>query len=124
MADLRLAKVSASSGLSKQMVCSSSVSRNALSRDSTVDSTEAMACSEVFSAAPANHRALCSEGKRPISTWKQLFPLVPEGSSRSCTSLNTDTMWRRSRGWPSISRDGRNSASRRITAVRRPSAES
>ena len=75
-------------------------------------------------AAPANHRALCSEGRRPISTWKQLLPLVPEGSSRSCTSLNTDTMWRRSRGWPSISLGGRNSASSRITAVRSPSAES
>ena len=92
MADFRLAKVSAFSGLSKQMVCSSSVSRNAFSRDSTVDSTEAMACSEVFSAAPANHRALCSGGRRPISTWNRLFPLVSDGSSRSCTSLNTDTM--------------------------------
>ena len=68
MADFLLAKLSASMGLSKQMVCSSSVSKKAFSRDSTVDSTEAMACSEVFSAAPANHRALCSGGRRPMST--------------------------------------------------------
>ena len=98
--------------------------RPALNRDSTVDSTEAMACSKVFSAAPANHRALWSEGRRFMGTWKRLLPLVSEGSSRSCTSLNTDTMWRRSRGWPSISRGGRNSASRRLTVVSKPSAES
>ena len=95
MADFLLAKLSASSGLSKQIVCSSSVSRKAFSRESTVDSTDAMACSEVLRAAPANHRALCSGGRRLISTWKQLLPLVWDGSSRSCTSLNTDTMWRR-----------------------------
>ena len=89
MADFLLAKLSASMGESKQMVCSNSVSRKAFNRDSTVDSTEAMAYSEVFSAAPANHRALWSEGRRFMSTWKRLLPLVSEGSNRSCTSLNT-----------------------------------
>ena len=126
MADFLLANVSASMLLSKHNTCSNSLSRNAFKRDSTVDRTDAIACSEVFSAAPANQRALCSEGSLFMRTWNWLLPLFipPAGSKRSCTSLNTETMWRRSRISPSISLGGKNSASRRITEVRRPSAES
>ena len=67
IADFFEAKLSASMLLSKQMICSSSESRNAFSRDSTVDITDAIACSDEFSAAPANHFALCSAGSLPIS---------------------------------------------------------
>ena len=100
MADFRLAKVSASRGLSNQMVCSRSVSRNAFSRDSTVDSTEAMACSEVFSAAPASHRALSLRTGGPsapgssFSPWCQMVPADPvpalasEGRSRYNVTVN------------------------------------
>ena len=62
MADFSEANFSASMALSKHSTCSSSESRKALSRDSTVDMTDAMACSAELRAAPANHRALCSEG--------------------------------------------------------------
>ena len=58
MADFSEANFSASMALSKQRICSSSLSRNAFKRDSTVDMTEAMACSALLRAAPANHRAL------------------------------------------------------------------
>src|SRR5699024_12670713 len=68
----------------------------AFSRDRTVDMTEAMACSALLRAAPANHRALWSGGSLPIRSWKWLLPLTPLGSRRSCTSLNTETMCRRS----------------------------
>ena len=68
MADFLLAKLSAFMLDSKQSTCSNSLSRKLFSRDSTVDSTEAMACSEVFSAAPANQRALCSDGSLLMST--------------------------------------------------------
>ena len=58
MADFLLQKVSASMAVSKHRICSISLSRKALSRDSTVEITDIMACSEVFRAAPANHVAL------------------------------------------------------------------
>ena len=66
MADFSDAKVSASIELSKQRTCSSSESRNALRRDSTVDMTEAIACSALFSAELANHLALWLSGSRSI----------------------------------------------------------
>ena len=58
----------ASMALSKHRICSSSESRKEFSRDSTVDMTEAIACSELLSAAPASQRALCSEGSLSMST--------------------------------------------------------
>ena len=58
MADFREANSSASMALSKHSTCSSSESRKAFSLDSTVDMTEAIACSAELRAAPANHRAL------------------------------------------------------------------
>ena len=67
IADFCAQKVSASISVSKQRSCSSSVSRNTFSRDSAVDMTLAIACGEVLSAAPANHRALCSPGSKRMS---------------------------------------------------------
>ena len=67
MAHFSLANVSASMALSKQMTCSNSLSRNAFSRDRTVDITEAIAWSEVLSAAPANHFDLWFSGSFAIS---------------------------------------------------------
>ena len=58
MADFSEANFSASMALSKHRICSSSLSRKAFKRDSTVDMTEAIACSALLRAAPANHRAL------------------------------------------------------------------
>ena len=66
MADFWEANSSASMALSKHSTCSSSESRKALSRESTVDMTEAMACSAELSAAPANHRALWVSGRVSI----------------------------------------------------------
>ena len=54
IADFFLAKLSAFMLGSKQRICSSSESRNEFNLDSTVDRTDAIACSYVFSAAPAN----------------------------------------------------------------------
>ena len=68
MADFSAANFSASMALSKQRICSSSLSRNELSRDSTVDMTDAIACSELLSAAPASQRALCSDGSLSMSS--------------------------------------------------------
>ena len=56
--DISLAIRSASIALSKHSTCSSSESRNALSRERTVDMTEFMLCSAVVSAEPLNHLAL------------------------------------------------------------------
>ena len=79
-----------------------------------------VAWSDVFSAAPANHRALCSGGSFSMRMVNQFLPRTPDGASSSCTSLNTDTMCRRS-CFPS---GGRNSASRSTTEVSKPSAAS
>ena len=68
MADFSAANISASMALSKHRICSSSESRKEFSRDNTVDMTEAIACSELLSAAPASQRALCSEGSLSMST--------------------------------------------------------
>ena len=106
--------------LSKHSTCSSSESRKALRRDNTVLMTEAMAWSDVFSAAPANHRALCSGGSFSMRMVNQFLPRTPEGASSSCTSLNTDTMCRRS----CFLSGGRNSASKSTTEVNSPSAAS
>ena len=123
MADFSAANFSASMALSKHRICSSSLSRNELSRDSTVDMTDAIACSELLSAAPASQRALCSDGSLSMSSWKRERPRAPRaGSSRSCTSLNTDTMCRRSSGCSSSG--GRNSASSKIVEDSKPSAAS
>ena len=65
MADFSEPNFSALMALSKQSTCSNSESRNALRRESTVDMTEAMACSALLSAAPANHLALWSGGSLP-----------------------------------------------------------
>ena len=58
MADFSLQNLSASISVSKQRSCSSSESRKELSRDSAVDITDAIDCSAVLRAAPANHLAL------------------------------------------------------------------
>jgi len=58
MADFSLQNFSASMAVSKQRICSISESRKAFRRDSTVEITEAMACSAVLRADPANQRAL------------------------------------------------------------------
>ena len=50
-----------------QRMVSNSESRKAFRRDKAVDITEDIDCSEVFSAAPANHLALCSGGNISIS---------------------------------------------------------
>ena len=58
---------SASIAVSKHKICSSSESRKALSRDIAVDMMDAIACSLVLSAAPANHLVLWSGGNFSIS---------------------------------------------------------
>ena len=58
IADFSEQNFSASISVSLQRIVSSSESRNALSRESAVDITEAIDCSEVLRAAPANHLAL------------------------------------------------------------------
>ena len=70
MADFSEPNFSASMALPKQSTCSSSESRNALRRESTVNMAEAMACSALLSAAPANHLALWSGGSLPTRSWK------------------------------------------------------
>ena len=83
---------SASMAVSKHRICSNSESRNAFSLDSAVERTLCMACSALLRAAPANHLVLCSSGKCDSSSWKRVRPLTPLGASRSCISLNTDTI--------------------------------
>ena len=122
MALFSAANFSASIAESKQSTCSNSESRNAFRRDSTVDMTDAIACSAEFNAAPANHLALCSDGSLDISTWNKLLPFTFDGSSRSCTSLKTETMCLRSTGSSVVG--GRYSDSNRITEVSKPSAAS
>ena len=64
-----------------------------------------------------------SDGSLSMSSWKRERPRAPRaGSSRSCTSLNTDTMCRRSSGCSSSG--GRNSASSKIVEDSKPSAAS
>ena len=58
IADFSLQKRSASISVSLQRMVSSSESRNAFSRDRAVDITDAIDCSAVLRAAPANHFAL------------------------------------------------------------------
>lgn len=58
MADFSRQNFSASISVSRHKSCSNSESRKELSLDSAVDITDAMLCSAVFSAAPANHFAL------------------------------------------------------------------
>lgn len=62
-ADFWAQNFSASISVSKHRSCSSSESRKELSLDKAVDITDAMLCSAVFRAAPANHFALCSSGR-------------------------------------------------------------
>ena len=66
-ADFSAQNISASISVSKHRSCSSSESRNAFSLESAVDMTLAIDCSAVFSAAPANHFALWSFGRRSTS---------------------------------------------------------
>ena len=66
-ADFSAQNFSASISVSKHRSCSSSESRNAFSLESAVDMTLAIDCSAVFSAAPANHFALWSLGRRSTS---------------------------------------------------------
>ena len=124
IADLFEAKLSASMALSKQSTCSSSESRKVFSRESTVDMTEAMDCSAAVRAEPENHLALCSSGRRSMRSWNSFLPGRMLGAISSCTSLNTDTMCRRSRSSPWILLGGKYSASKRVTAVSTPSAAS
>ena len=56
-ADFSVQKRFASSSVSKHKICSSSAFRNVFNRDMAVDMTDAMLCSEEFSAAPACHFA-------------------------------------------------------------------
>ena len=88
-ADFSLQNFSASIAVSKQSICSISESRKAFKRDSTVESTDAMACSAELRAAPANQRALWSDGSLSIRSWNWLFPFTLLGDNKSCTSLNT-----------------------------------
>ena len=81
-----------------------------------VESTEAMACSALFSAAPANHLALCSAGSLSIKSWNRFRFFTGEGAIRSWSSLNTKTIWR---FW-----GGQYSAISRITDASSPSAAS
>ena len=124
IADLFEAKLSASMALSKHSTCSSSESRKVLSRERTVDMTEAIDCSAAVRAEPENHLALCSSGRRSMRSWNSFLPGKMLGASSSCTSLNTDTMCRRSCSFPWILFGGRYSANSRITAVSTPSAAS
>ena len=73
---------SASISVSKHSSCSNSESRKAFKRDRAVLMTEAIACSEVLSAAPASHFALCSSGSRSMSCWNWFLPFWPVGASR------------------------------------------
>ena len=91
-------------------------SLNAFRRDIAVDMTLFIACSELFSAAPANHRALCSLGSLSMSSLNFDLPLTFDGTSKSCISLNTLMMWRFS--------GGQNSAIISITDAIKPSAAS
>ena len=122
MADFSLQNFSASTAVSKQRICSISLSRKALSRERTVERTEAIACSAVLRAEPANHLALWLGGSLSSRSWNWFFPLTLEGARSSCTSLNTDTMCRFSTGLPSSSSVGRYSATSRNMAVKSPSA--
>ena len=63
IADFSEQNFSASISVSLQRIVSSSESRNAFRRESAVDITEAIDCSEVLRAAPANHLALWSSGR-------------------------------------------------------------
>ena len=83
IADFFLQNCSASIAVSKHNICSSSESRKAFKRERAVDMTEDIACSDVFIAAPANHFALCSSGSLAISRLNCVFPLIPEGASKS-----------------------------------------
>ena len=66
-ADFSLQNRSASSSVSKQRICSNSESRKPFNLESAVDMTDAMLCSAVFRAAPANHFALWSFGNSSMS---------------------------------------------------------
>ena len=58
IADFSRQNFSASISVSKHRSCSSSESRKEFNRESAVDMTDAILCSAVFKAAPANHLAL------------------------------------------------------------------
>ena len=115
-ADFSLQNFSASISVSKQRICSSSESRKEFSRESAVDITDAILCSAVLRAAPANHLALWSFGSNSINCWNWFFPFLWEGASSSWMILNTDTIWRSS--------GLQNSATNNIVAVSKPSAAS
>ena len=123
MAHFSLTNSSASMLPSKQITCSSSVSRNAFSLESTVDMMEFIPWSDAVNADPASHFALWSAGSRLISSWNWLPPRREELCIKSsCTSLNTEAICRIS--YPPVSSGGRNSASSRTTDASSPSAES
>ena len=92
IADLELQNASVSIVLSKHRICSISESRNAFNLDIAVERTEAMACSAVLSAAPANHFALWSAGSFCMSSWNWFFPFTGDGANRSWINLNTLTI--------------------------------
>ena len=116
IADFSEQNFSASISVSKHSSCSSSESKNALSRESAVDMTLAIDCSAAFSAAPANHFALCVFGNKSMSCWNWFLPFFVEGANSSCMILKTDTICRFC--------GAQNSATNRIVAVRIPSAAS
>ena len=63
-ADFSRQNFSASILVEKHSICSSSESKNAFKLAIAVERTDAIACSPAVSAAPANHLALCSGGRR------------------------------------------------------------
>ena len=78
--------------------------------------TDAIACSEVLSAAPASYFALCSSGRRSMSCWNWFLPFCPFGASRDWMSLKAERMCR--------SGGGQNSTTSNIVAASSPSAAS
>lgn len=76
-------------------ISSISESRKVLSRESTVERTEAIAWSAELRAAPASQRALWLGGSLSMRNWNWFLPFALEGVRSSRTSLNTETMCRR-----------------------------
>ena len=72
-------KFSASMAVSKHRICSISLSRKRFSRDSTVEITDIMACSEVLKAEPANQLGLMVGGSFLSRSWNWFFPFTRLG---------------------------------------------
>ena len=115
-ADFVLQNFSASNEVSKQSIDSISLSKNVFNLESVVDITDAIDWSDVLSAAPANHFALCSSGSKSIIFEKSFFLLESSFFNSSCIILKTVIIWRVPLG--------QNSDTNRIDAVNRPSAAS